>query len=308
MLLSRTEWEAKFGGYYRGETGFCVPMSGQTYLGIGGPADVVVSPADPLSVKNIMLICRGNGYPVRTIGGGTNVLVRDGGIEGVIVKPALFRRIEVISQDETEATLFVEAGAGLQRLVAFCSEGGYAGVEGLAGIPGTVGGAICGNSGSFGYEIKDVIESVVVMNSDAELNRYGADELGFGYRHADIADGDVVLSANLKVKKDDPEAVAARTAGFLKQKKSSQPIAEKSAGCVFRNPEGFSAGKLIDEAGCKGMRAGGIEVSSVHANFFVNRGGGTAADYLRLMEDVALAVERKHGVRLEPEIKIIGEA
>ncbi|GAB4483083.1 MAG: UDP-N-acetylmuramate dehydrogenase [Thermodesulfovibrionales bacterium] len=308
MLLARAEWEAKFSGYYKGEAGFCVPMSGQTYLGIGGPADVIVSPEDPLSVKNIMLISRRNGYPVCTLGGGTNILVRDGGIEGVIVKLSQFRRIEVISQDETDVTIFVEAGAGLQRLVAFCRDGGYAGVEGLAGIPGTVGGAICGNAGSFGFEIRDVIESVVIMNSDAELNRYGAEDLGFGYRHADIAAGDVVLSANLKVKRDDPEAVAARTAGFLERKKASQPVAERSAGCVFRNPVGLSAGKLIDEAGCKGMRAGGIEVSSVHANFFVNRGGGTAADYLRLMEDVALVVEKKHGVRLEPEITIIGEA
>jgi UDP-N-acetylmuramate dehydrogenase len=282
-------------------------MKNYTSLAIGGPADVVVGPEDPVSIKNIIMLLGKQKVPFTPLGGGTNILVRDGGIEGVVITFRAFNRAEVIKEHEDLVELFVEAGVPLQKLVNFCRENGFAGLEGLTGIPGTVGGAICGNAGSYGSEIGDVVASVVIMRPDGTLDRLRAGALGFGYRRSSIPHDHIVLSANLKLKRDDATAVASRTEGFFNQKKASQPIGERSAGCVFKNPEGMSAGRMIDEAGCKGMRVGAIEVSSVHANFFVNRGGGSAAEYLRLMDAVSQKVKERFGAALEPEIRVMGK-
>jgi UDP-N-acetylmuramate dehydrogenase len=212
----------------------------------------------------------------------------------------------VLREEGNEVELFVEAGVPLQMLVNFCKEKGYAGLEGLTGIPGTFGGAICGNAGSYGCEIKDVVQSVVIMYPDGRLDRRGAATLGFGYRTSCIKPTDIVLNANIKLSKDDKDAVAGRMQGYLKEKMKTQPISARSAGCVFKNPEGGAAGRLIEEAGCKGMKIGGIEVSSIHANFFVNSDKGTASEYISLMHEVALIVEKKKGVVLEPEIRMVG--
>lgn len=308
MLIDRAEWESTFDGYFAGEVEFNAPMSGHTSLAIGGPADVLVSPEDPLSMKNIVLILGSRGMPFFPLGGGTNILVRDGGIEGVVIMSRAFGRIEVITDEADTAELFVEAGVPLQKLVNFCRERGYAGMEGLCGIPGTAGGAICGNAGSYGCEMKDVLRSVVILRSDGSLERFRTEDLGFGYRTSHIRSSDIVLSANLVLKKDDPAGVAAKTDEFFSRKKSAQPIGERSAGCVFRNPSDMSAGRMIDEAGCKGMRVGAVEVSSLHANFFVNRGGGRAEDFLALMDEVSEKVRKKFGVVLEPEIRLVGRA
>ncbi|MEW6108681.1 MAG: UDP-N-acetylmuramate dehydrogenase [Nitrospirota bacterium] len=306
-MLSREEWENTFRGVYQGETEFGFPMKDCTSLAIGGPADVMVSPDDPLSMRNLIVVLSKKGIPYITLGGGTNMLVSDNGIEGVVLSLKTFRRIEVLKEGNKEVELFVEAGVTLQRLVNFCKERGYSGIEGLTGIPGTVGGAICGNAGSFDCEIKDVLDSVAIMDSKGRLDRFKAAGLGFGYRKSDISDDDIVLSANMRLKRDEKDAVALRTDNFFREKKRNQPISERSAGCVFKNPEGMSAGRLIDEAGCKGMRRGGIEVSTLHANFFVNSGGGTAADYIDLMNEVSSAVHKKFAVLLQPEIKVAGK-
>ncbi|MBI5076160.1 MAG: UDP-N-acetylmuramate dehydrogenase [Nitrospirae bacterium] len=307
MVISQAEWEKNFNGYFQGDVAFGASMKEHTSLAIGGPADVIVSPADPVSMKNIVVLLGRQKVPFLPLGGGTNILVRDAGIDGVVIKFKAFNRIEIIHETDDHAELFVEAGVPLQRLVNFCREKGYAGMEGLIGIPGMVGGAVCGNAGSYGCEIRDLLLSVVVLRADGRLERFRPEDLGFGYRTSNISADDIVLSANLKVNKDDAAAVAARTDGFFLQKKTSQPIGERSAGCVFRNPEGMSAGRMIDEAGCKGMRSGDIEVSSMHANFFVNRGEGRADDYLRLMDEVSAKVTDRFHVTLEPEIRVMGK-
>ena len=306
MLISRKEWEDTFRGIYRGDAEFEVPMKNYTSLAIGGPADVMLCPADPMSLKNVVLLLQKKGVPFMPLGGGTNILVRDKGIEGVVINFRSFRMMQVIHEDANYAGLFVETGVPLQMLVNFCRERGYAGIEGLAGIPGTFGGAICGNSGSYGCEIRDVIQSVVIMTPDGRLDRFEPGQLGFGYRSSAIKPTDSVLNANITVRKDNKQAVAERTQRYLAEKAKTQPISARSAGCVYKNPGGVSAGKLIDEAGCKGMKVGGVEVSGVHANFFVNNGSGTASDYLALMQEVSLIVEKKCGVVLEPEIRVVG--
>jgi UDP-N-acetylmuramate dehydrogenase len=217
--------------------------------------------------------------------------------------------MQVIREEDKDVELFVEAGVPLQMLVNFCKENGYAGIEGLTGIPGTFGGAICGNAGSYGCEIKDVVKSVVLMSSEGKLDRIDAKGLGFGYRRSGIRPADIVLNANILLHKDDKDLVAGRAQKYLAEKMKTQPISARSAGCVFKNPaagSAESAGKLIEEAGCKGMKAGNIEVSRVHANFFVNSGNGTASEYIRLMHEVSLIVKKKFGVVLEPEIRVIG--
>ena len=306
MLISQKEWEDAFKGTFSGDVEFCIAMKNYTSLAIGGPADVMVSPSDPMSLKNIVLMLRKKNIPFLPLGGGTNILVRDSGLDGVVINFKAFRMMQVIREEDKDVELFVEAGVPLQMLVNFCKEKGYSGIEGLTGIPGTFGGAICGNAGSYGCEIKDVVKSVVIMSSDGKLDRFDAGDLGFGYRRSGIKPADIVLNANILLHKDDKDLVAGRAQKYLAEKMKTQPISARSAGCVFKNPEGGSAGKMLDEAGCKGMKAGNIEVSSLHANFFVNSGNGTASDYIRLMHEVSLIVEKKFGVVLEPEIRVIG--
>ncbi|MBI5640965.1 MAG: UDP-N-acetylmuramate dehydrogenase [Nitrospirae bacterium] len=306
MLPSEKDWQEMLRGIFQGEVKFDLPMKEHTSLELGGPADVFITPDDPLSLRNLITLLKKKNIPFLPLGRGTNLLVRDSGIDGVVIYMKAFGRIEVLREGNRYAELFVEAGVPWQKLVNFCAEKGYAGIEGLTGIPGSAGGAIYGNAGSFGYETKDVVVSVAIMDADGRLDRFKAEGLGFEYRHCDILPGDIILSANLKLTRDDKEAVAGRTANFFQEKRQKQPISERSAGCVFRNPAGASAGRLIDEAGCKGMRVGGIEVSAIHANFFINNGKGTASDYINLMNEVSSLVNRKFGVLLQPEIKIVG--
>lgn len=291
---------------FEGEVRFMEPMRNHTSLRIGGPADIFVVPKDFLSLTNIYIYLKKSQIPFFPLGGGTNILVKDGGIEGTVISFRSFKKIEAIKEDNEYVYVSVEAGTLLQGLVNFSKENGYSGIEGLAGIPGTFGGAICGNAGAFGYEIKDVLVSVEIINAEGKIERFKADGIEFGYRSSSILPSELLLSAEIKLKKDKKEEISAKVENFLKIKKEKQPIWEPSAGCVFKNPMGISAGKLIDETGCKGMRIGDVEVSNVHANFFINKGKTNASDFIKLMEEVVRRVKEKFGVILEPEIKIIG--
>jgi len=291
---------------FSGEVMFDEPMKRHTYLKIGGHADVFASPMDVIFLKNMVVLLGRNGVPYMPVGGGTNILVRDGGIDGVVVSLSDFRRIEVIKEEGDGVTLFVESGFPLQKLVSFAKENGYSGIEGLIGIPGSLGGAITGNAGAFGYEIKDVLVSVTLMHQDGRLDKVDAGDLGFGYRSSTIPKSSVILSAIIRFKKDIKEDVSKRIEDFLKEKRERQPLGELSAGCVFKNPKGTYAGKLIDGAGCKGIRIGDVEVSNIHANFFINRGNATASDFIKLMDRVRENVIKTFSVELEPEIRIVG--
>lgn len=292
--------------FFEGDVRFVEPMMKHTSLRIGGPADVFVIPQDIPSLKNMLIILKRKGIPFLPMGSGTNVLVRDEGIEGVVISLKFLRKIQIVSEDEGNVNIYVEAGTPLQRLVQFSKEKGYSGIEGLAGIPGSVGGAICGNAGAFGYEMKDVLISVSIMDAEGNSKELRAEDIEFGYRRSNISLHELLLSAEIILKKDEKENVSSRMENFLKRKWESQPVPEPSAGCVFKNPPGLSAGKLIDEAGCKGMRIGDIEVSNIHANFFINKGKARASDFIRLMEDVRSRVKENLGIELEPEIRIVG--
>jgi UDP-N-acetylmuramate dehydrogenase len=292
---------------FEGDVKFMEPMVRHTSLKIGGPADVFVIPQDIPSLKNILLTLKRKGIPFLPLGNGTNVLVRDGGIDGVVISLKSFRKIEVLNEDTMNVEVHVEAGTHLQRLVNFSREKGYSGIEGLAGIPGSVGGAIYENAGAFGYEMKDVLSSVLIIDTEGRTRKVKAEDIEFGYRRSSIPSNELLLSAEIMLRKEKKEDVSSRIENFLKKKRESQPLSESSAGCVFKNPSGLSAGKLIDEAGCKGMRIGEVEVSSIHANFFINNGKAKASDFIKLMEDVAKRVKEKFGIILEPEIRIVGK-
>lgn len=291
---------------FSGEVMFGEMMKRHTSLKIGGPADIFVFPQEVISLKNSLVALKKKSIPFMPVGGGTNLLVRDGGIEGVVVSLRDCRRIEIVDDAKDLVSLFVESGVPLQKLVSFAKENGFSGLEGLVGIPGSVGGAIAGNAGAYGYSMKNVVASATVMHSDGRLAKLGAEALGLEYRKSNIPAGSIMLSANIRLRKDIKEDIAKRGEGFLKEKREKQPLSELSAGCVFKNPEGTSAGKLIDEAGCKGMRIGDAEVSAVHANFLINKGNASASDFIKLMDAVRAKVLATFGIELEDEIRIVG--
>lgn len=296
----------EFLGTLDADVRFGEPMKKHTYLGIGGPADIFITPKTVESLSALLKAANEAGVKVLPVGGGTNLLVGDGGIEGVVISMTSFDEARVISDDVDSVTVYVGSGYPLMRLVRFATDRGLTGIEGLAGIPGQVGGAISGNAGAFDREIKDVLVNASIMQSDGNVTDIRKDALNFEYRRAELPTGAIILGAVFVLGKDDPEAIKKRVDEFISQKKSRQPLSERSAGCVYKNPPGGFAGKLIDEAGCKGMRVGGVEVSAVHANFFVNTGDGTAADYMNLMAEVASKVKMSSGIVLEPEIRMVG--
>lgn len=285
------------------EIRFNEPMSLHTSLRIGGMANVAVFPQEE-DLPALIRLLKSNGIYYVVIGGGTNLLILDGGIEEVVV---FTKRMSNIIGIE-DGNLIVQGGCNLQRVVSMCADFGLSGMEGLAGIPGSIGGAIAGNSGSFGYEIKDTIDFIDVLYPDSAIRRLRKSEIRFSYRSSNLPDDSVILNASFALKLDEPARVIKVTKEYLNEKRLKQPLNQFSAGCVFKNPEGLSAGKLIDEAGCKGLMIGGIQVSRLHANYFINVDNGTAEDFLRLMDLVSNEVKEKFNIILEPEIRIIGKS
>lgn len=291
--------------FFKGDIRLNENMSRHTTLRIGGPAEIYAVPEDVLSLKYLLLYLHERDIPVTSLGGGSNILVSDHGIGGAVVSSLSLKRIEVIEKDNDGVRLFVESGSSLQSLLNISKEEGLTGLEGLVGIPGSLGGAIKGNAGSFGTEIGDVVESIALMDLKGNISIIKKEDIGFEYRRSNIPEG-FILSAIIRLKRGDPEEVGKRMNSFLNERKDRQPINSLSAGSVFKNPEGAKAGGLIEEAGCKGMRKGDIEVSMKHANFFINRGNGKASDFLSLMKEVKEKVFSRFGIELEPEIRIIG--
>jgi len=287
------------------------PMSKHTSYGIGGPADLLAYPVDQQDLLVLLRAAKAKQLPVVVLGGGTNLLVRDGGLRGVVISLKRMQKIAVEREYRSIGGSFVvvsaEAGTLFSKLLSFTAEEGLTGLEFAAGIPGTVGGAICMNAGTAGGETGDVIESVTLLSPDGTLVSRNREEMGFGYRTASIPEGHLVLEARLALRRDDKEKVKAHIKELLDTRKQRQPWGSPNAGSVFKNPMEESAGKLIEAAGLKGKKVGGAQVSDKHANFIVNLGKATAADVIKLMEIVKQTVLDVHGVRLEPEIKIIGE-
>ncbi len=286
-------------------------LSRHTSFAIGGPADLMAYPADREDITTLLKEISGRHLPYFILGGGTNVLVRDGGFRGVVINLKRMQKIAIEREYRSIGGLFAvinaEAGALLPKVLAFTAEEGLTGFEFAAGIPGTIGGAVCMNAGTSRGEIGDIIESVGLISPAGEIVTKGRDDMGFGYRTALIPEGHLVIDAKMIVRREDKEKIKNDIRELLDARKERQPWGFPNAGSIFKNPHEESAGRLIERAGLKGQTVGDAQVSDKHANFIVNRGQAKASDVLKLMEVVQQAVLDAHGVRLEPEIKVIGE-
>jgi len=278
------------------------PLSQYSSIRIGGKADLLVFPTVSHCTE-IFKLLKDLNIPYIVIGGGSNTLFPDEGLRGVVVSTEALNSCHVIGD---KGLLETGAGVSLWRLIRLATESGLSGLEPLAGIPGTIGGAVCGNAGAFGVEIKDLLSHIEVLRPSGVVERLNREAIRFAYRQAHLGDG-VILRAVLRLLPEDREKIRQKVKFYLKEKRSRQPVDRPSLGCVFKNPEGYSAGRLIDEAGCKGMRQGGIVVSNLHANFFVNEGRGTAKDYLELLSRVRERVYLAFGLWLEAEIRHVNQ-
>lgn len=288
----------------RGRVSISEPMARHTTFHIGGPADIFVQPRDVHDLAEVAAFARAKGLPAKVIGNGSNLLVADGGVRGIVIRlgPG-FSELEWLDDG-------VVAGAGvrLARLVKQATEVGLSGLESTVGIPGTLGGALATNAGTDTGSIGDLVLAATVLDAEGELREWGAAQFTYRYRYSSLgASQAVVLAARLRLERAEPDTIAAKVERLRHKRSSRQPLRAWSAGSVFKNPRGVAAGKVLDRAGAKGMRVGDAQVSSKHANFLINRGRATAADMLELIERAHALALRRYGIDLELEIECIGE-
>lgn len=283
---------------------FDVPMSRYTSLCVGGPADAMARPASRAQLARVLSICAEHRLPHQLVGSGFNTLVLDGGLEGVTLQLGRLRDID----ERPGGGLRAEAGVSHSQVTRFCVKRGLAGLEFTAGIPGTVGGWVAMNAGIPGREVADALREVEVMSPTGRSRRHlGRDALRFVYRALrGLAPGSVVISALFGVALSTPAEVRSEVELLLARRSQTQPLNVPSCGSVFKNPPGDHAGRLIEEAGLKGHRIGNAQISPVHANFIANLGGARAGDVLALVEHARKTVEARAGVRLVPEVRVVG--
>jgi len=283
------------------------PMCRHTSMGVGGNADVMVVPADVEELKRVVSYLAQKGTKAFPVGNWTNIIVRDGGYRGVILSLKRLKDIAVNYESGGKAVINAGAGASLSELVQITLREGLTGMEFCAGIPGTIGGAVRMNAGAFGREIKDVLVSAMLMDRNGEIRDMKREDLQFEYRNLSMAEGDIVLSTAFHVERGTHEQIRNRVNEIMLQRRQKHPLEYRNAGSIFKNPRNVPAGMLIDEVGLKGTRVGDAMVSEKHGNFIVNVGEAKAQDILTLIDIVQEKVLLEKGVRLETEVKVIGE-
>ena len=294
----------------KGEVLYDEMMSKYTSMRIGGPADVFVLPAN---LRDLQIVLKNRGScPIWAIGEGTNLLVRDRGIRGIVISlkncfKSIKRPVFYKSSDGKEkAVIQVDCGVKLSYLAKFAARYGLKGVESLVGIPGSVGGSIAMNAGAEGTEISHVLRSIKFMTLDGEVKTYSKSEMVFAYRKTTFpSKGGIVIEAELDLEKGNITDIHREMDKYLSRRSSTQPLTMPNSGSIFKNPAGEKAGRLIESVGLKGFRIGGAGVSIKHANFIVNKGGASAEDVIRLIKHIQTVVEKKSGIKLEQEIVII---
>ncbi|MFQ5479914.1 MAG: UDP-N-acetylmuramate dehydrogenase [Thermodesulfobacteriota bacterium] len=291
---------------FKGRVIFNAPMAEYTSFGIGGPAEVMAFPVDENDLKEILGFAVSKKFPFIIIGMGTNLLVRDGGYRGIVIN--MREGLKDIIWNEGNATAIVGAGVRTPAFVASSAEKGFTGMEFAASIPGTMGGAAVMNAGAYGADMSYVMDGVEVMSRKGVVRFLPAAEMELAYRSSNISVDTVVTKVHLRLGRDEPSKIKDRIKEFVeRRKKTTASIPPANAGSIFRNPEGVPAGRLIEEAGLKGRSEGAAEVSRIHANYIVNKGGAKASHVLSLMALVRDNVYSRSGVLLEPEIKVVGE-
>ena len=278
------------------------PMAFHTSYGIGGPVNAYITPKDKKDLANILRFL--NKYSIEThfIGSGSNLLVSDSGIDGIVLTPAKsLNDLEINGEFVT-----AESGVMLGKLVKECIKRNLSGVESLIGVPGTLGGALVMNAGAFGKEISNYLESVDIMNLRGEIITYRRKDIDFAYRFSSIKTNEFVLTARFKFNEEKAEIISKKRLKASTGRKTNQPLRYRSAGSVFKNPKENAAGFFIDQAGLKGTKIGNAEISNHHANFFVNHGQASCADITELIRLTRKKVFKKFGIKLELELKTIG--
>jgi UDP-N-acetylmuramate dehydrogenase len=298
-LPESKDWRSLFAGM-RGAVRSELPLAPMMHLRIGGPAQCFVEPFGEEDVALAVNICREHDLPMHLLGGGSNILCADEGVRGVVLHLGNLNRI---SRDGNRVT--VGAGVTLPSLLRATKEAGLAGLEKLTGIPAVVGGAVAMNAGTRDGETFEHLVSLTVVEPNGRIRVRSRADLSPRYRDGCL-DGAIVVQATFELVPDSPEAIFARFSASLQARNNSQPVTQRSVGCVWQNPKGDAAGRLIEAAGCKAMHVKGVRVSDKHANYFVNNDGGTAADFLALMDQVRNRVREQFAVELEPEVKFWG--
>ena len=289
--------------YSENEIEINAKMKEHIYFKVGGPADILLNPTKVEQVIETIKICEENKIPYFVIGNGSNLLVKDGGLRGVVLKLCGLNEVKVEGNK-------IKAGSGalLKSVSDEALANSLTGFEFACGIPGSVGGAVFMNAGAYDGEIKNVIVEAEVIDKEGKLFTLKGDELKFGYRTSNIKDeGYIVVSATFELNKGDSENIEDRIIELTKKREEKQPLEYPSAGSTFKRPEGYFAGKLIQDAGLKGFSIGGAAVSGKHSGFVINKGGATAKDILDVIAHVQEEVKKQFGVELQTEVRIIGE-
>ncbi|MFP4976162.1 UDP-N-acetylmuramate dehydrogenase [Paenibacillus sp. CN-4] len=278
-------------------------LKGHVFTRMGGAADILAAPASYEEVLRIVEYARERGIPVTVLGNGSNVIIRDGGVRGIVLQTSGLDGMEY-----RDGLLYAQCGATIIGASRYALQLGLTGLEFACGIPGTVGGALYMNAGAYGGEVKDVLASALAVDEHGKLVTLEHDQLEWGYRKSVFSKGHyIVLEARFALKPGEEEAIRSEMERLTELRESKQPLEYPSCGSVFKRPPGHFAGKLIQDSGLQGTRIGGAEVSRKHAGFIVNANDASAGDYIRLISHVRETVKQKFGVELETEVEIIGE-
>jgi len=303
-------------GIDAGRVLFDEPMSAHTSMGVGGRADALIFPDALDRLGALVSFLLREGVPYLPVGNGTNLIVKDGGFRGVLISLEALQGLEIrkrgpgsVAQGANDIGIRVHAQAGVSfsALVDFSVRESLAGMEFCAGIPGSVGGGVQMNAGAWGREMKDVVASISILDADGRMKDISRKDLLFEYRRLELPEGAIITDADFLLVRGEKGAIRGRISEIAVARRERHPVAQRSAGSVFKNPPGCPAGKMIEAAGLKGLRVGGAEVSQKHGNFIVNTGGAKAADVIALIDTIRERIRDTRGILLEQELKIIGD-
>lgn len=301
-------WQDRLRALARGELRLEEPLKRHTTLQIGGPADALVYPVDLDDLRSIVEFANAQRVPWTILGWGSNVLVKDGGIRGIVLRlQKTFNRFEILDETESEVLVEAESGVPLPKLVEAGKQNGWKGVETLYGIPGSIGGTLKMNAGTRAGEIKEFVEDITVLRPDGTVHSYPKKKIKFEYRSANLPSKEIVIAGKFRFQKGDPAAVQEAVATYQKKRHDSQPLEFPNVGSIFKNPEKAFAAQIIEELGLKGVRVGGARISHKHSNFIVNENEASARDVLVLIGLIRDKVKEELDLKLELEVKVIGE-
>lgn len=317
-MVANQQFRDKIGGMVTGKTLFDEPMSMHTSMGVGGKTDALIFPDTVDELKKLVSFFIREEIPFLPVGNCTNLIVRDGGYRGALISLEALRRIEI--RDQTlpgrptlkeeyagSVCVYAQAGVSLSGIVDFSVRESLTGLEFCAGIPGSVGGGVKMNAGAWGMELKDVIRSVFILDTGAEIREIERKDLPFEYRNLALPEGSIITGADFHLVRGDRDEIREKISDIIKARRERHPLAYRNAGSVFKNPPGCPAGRMIEEAGLKGVRVGDAEISEKHGNFIVNRGSAKAEDVIALIDTIQRRILDERGILLETELKIIGE-